>query len=170
MQFSILWNGWAFFIIKIVYVKNTCNKPLYICLSIVQRKKEEKLNNKNQMKTKLHNQNVYIKQKRNITVYYIKTSHCIKLYTFVKCLIVASFLFFFLLPTTFVSSVWSYHCSFGTQLHRSCLYVEISHEGFSWDALISDIFMEINMNFLNKIVSSLHTRQQSVRFNAFFFS
>lgn len=53
--------------------------------------KKKKLNNKNQMKTKLHNQNVYIKEKRNITVHYIKTCHFIKLYKFVKCLIVARF-------------------------------------------------------------------------------
>lgn len=53
--------------------------------------KKKKLNNKNQMKTKLHNQNVYIKEKRNITVHYIKTCHFIKLYKFVECLIVARF-------------------------------------------------------------------------------
>lgn len=43
-----------------------------------KKKKKKKLNNKNQMKTKLHNQNVYIKQKRNITVHYIKTCHTLK--------------------------------------------------------------------------------------------
>lgn len=32
MQFSVLWNGRAFIIVKIVYVKNTCNMPLYIAL------------------------------------------------------------------------------------------------------------------------------------------
>lgn len=56
-----------------------------------QQNKRKKLNNRNQMKTKLHNQNVCTKQKRNITVHHIKTSHFIKLYRFVKCLIVAFF-------------------------------------------------------------------------------
>lgn len=41
MQFSILWNGWAFIIIKIVYVKNTCNMPLYIALLYSQTKKKK---------------------------------------------------------------------------------------------------------------------------------
>lgn len=53
-----------FIIVKIVYVKYTCNKPLYIAW-VLYSKKKTKLN-KNQMNTKLHNQNVYIKQKRHI--------------------------------------------------------------------------------------------------------
>lgn len=42
MQFSILWNGWAFIIIKIVYVKNTCNKPLYNVWVLYSNKEKKK--------------------------------------------------------------------------------------------------------------------------------
>lgn len=59
-KFSILWNGWAFVIIKIVLCqKNTCNKPFYTLLEYCtarrkRKKRKKKLNNK--WKTKLHNQ------------------------------------------------------------------------------------------------------------------
>lgn len=66
MQFSILWNGWAFIIIKIVYVKIPAISHYTLLVYCTAKKEEKKLNNKNQMKTKLHNQNVYMKQKRNI--------------------------------------------------------------------------------------------------------
>lgn len=61
--------------LRLFMSKNTCYKPSYITLVLYSEKRKKKLNNKNQMKTKLHNQNVYIKQKKNITVHYIKTCH-----------------------------------------------------------------------------------------------
>lgn len=51
-------------IIKIVYVKYTCNTLSYIAW-LLYSKKKTKLN-RNQMNTKLYNQDVYTKQKGNI--------------------------------------------------------------------------------------------------------
>lgn len=63
--------------------KNICNIISHHTLLeyCIATKEEE---NPKPNETKLHNQKVYIKQKRNITVHYIKNiSHFIKLYKFV---------------------------------------------------------------------------------------
>lgn len=57
MQFSILWNGSALIFIKIVYVKKIPVISHYTLLEYcTEKEKKYKLNNKNQMKTKLHKQ------------------------------------------------------------------------------------------------------------------
>lgn len=54
-NFSVLWNGQAFIIIRIVYVpkkeENTCNMPLYIMHYCTAKTKRRK-NNLNNRKTK----------------------------------------------------------------------------------------------------------------------